>query len=240
MDCLPIRRPGSDKLQDRLFHFLRSKGAGIQILGVGSLSQWSLGPGTVPLIPLGHLPSDLLLFSPKLGSSPPGPLLRDGIQVNLHLSVRKHDGPDIPAFHHDGNRRGDTALLLAHGSADPGAGGDLRRGFTDLRRPNCDADVFVVQEDPNLGKLDPGLSGELFQPVRVLQRDPRPKSPERHSPVHGACIDVNKAQTACDGSGDGALSSPGRTIYGDNDALNRHSIGGGLPLARVAGLQAVS
>ena len=40
----------------------------------------------------------------------PRPFLGRGIQVDLHVRIREHDGADIPAFHHDAPRLGKGAL----------------------------------------------------------------------------------------------------------------------------------
>ena len=153
-----------------------------------------------------------------------GALARVGGQEDLDLRVREHDGSDVATLGHDIAVLGCAALVDEHGGSHARVGRDLRYVGVDLRGTNGSRSVLAVDGQARVlagavGKADLNLLGEGVDGCLVVQVDAAVERGEGDGAVHGARVELVKAQLAGDLLGDGGLAGTGGAVDGDDHAM---------------------
>src|ERR1700722_15381122 len=146
-----------------------------------------------------------------------------GVEKDLDLGVRKHDGADVAALHDYATELAKGALLLDHPGAKMRVDGDLRGGRGYVLLADAAGEVHVVGGGAVSFELGleryASASGEveqrclLVEGVIVLNRF------EGEGAVHGSGLEVEKAETAGEMGGKGALARASRPVDGNNGGL---------------------
>ena len=149
-----------------------------------------------------------------------------GIEIDLDVGIRENDAADIAAFHDDAGARGDVALEFHHDAAYGWQSGDEAGGGGDFGSANQIGDVFPVEEDAVVARveLDLGIAGKDLNTMRVIEGDLGTDRPEGSCAIHGTGVDVDCADAGGDAAGDGALSGTGRPVDGDDETSGQFPI----------------
>ena len=153
-----------------------------------------------------------------------GALTRVGGQEDLDLRVREHDGSDVATLGHDIAVLCGTALMDEHGGAHARVGRDLGHVSVNLRGTNGGRCVRAVDGQARVlagtvGKADFDLLGEGIDGCLVVQVDAAVERGEGDGAIHGARVELVKAQLAGDLLSDGGLAGTGGAVDGDDHAM---------------------
>ena len=153
-----------------------------------------------------------------------GTLARVGGQEDLDLCVGEHDGSDVATLGDDIAVLGGAALVDEHGGAHARVGRDLGHVGVDLRGANGGRCVLAVDGQARVlagavGKADLDLLGEGVNGRLVVQVDAAVERGEGDGAIHGARVELVKAQLAGNLLGDGGLAGTGGAVDGDDHAM---------------------
>ena len=153
-----------------------------------------------------------------------GALTRVGGQKDLDLRVGEYDGSDVATLGHDIAVLGGAALMDEHGRAHARVGRDLGHVSVDLRGANGSRGILAVDGQARVlasavGKADFDLLGEGVDGRLVVQVDAAVERGEGDGAIHGARIELVKAQLAGNLLGDGGLAGTGGAVDGDDHAM---------------------
>ncbi len=153
-----------------------------------------------------------------------GTLAQVGGQKDLDLCVGEHDGADVATLGHDIAILGGAALMDEHGGAHARVGRDLGHVGVDLRGANGSRGILAINGQAcvfasAVGKADFDLLGEGIDGGLVVQIDAAVERGEGDGAIHGARVELVKAQLAGDLLGDGGLAGTGGAVDGDDHAM---------------------
>ena len=97
---------------------------------------------------------------------------------------------------------------------------DGRRAI-DFRRANRARDVGAVDRDLSARDVHLRLRRDARHGLLIVERHVVAKRLPADGAVHGAAVDVPIAEPGCDGARDGAFSSTGGTVDGDDQGFHR-------------------
>jgi dienelactone hydrolase len=143
----------------------------------------------------------------------PRPLVGRRIQVDLHICVGKHDGPDVAPFHDEAASPLAVHALprdehTAHGEVTC----DLRRRDVDFGGTDRLRDVMPIDDDAAILKIKRGAVGQPGDCRAVANVDALIEDLPRERPIHRARVDVRTRERRRDRSRDGAFPGAGRSI----------------------------
>ena len=153
-----------------------------------------------------------------------GALARVSGQEDLDLRVGEYDGSDVATLSHDIAVLGGAALMDEHGCTHARVGRDLGHVSVDLRGADGSRSVLAVDGQASVfagavGKADLDLLGESVDGRLVVQVDAAVERGERDGAIHGARIELVKAQLTGNLLGDGGLAGTGGAVDGDDHAM---------------------
>src|SRR5215218_6576558 len=140
-----------------------------------------------------------------------------GIEVDLHLGLRRDHGADVAALDHDIAFVRELALALPHHRAHGRVPRDHRHEAVDIGPADRGGDVGLADRDAAaLVEADGIVGRELAQLLAVRERDAALAREPRERPVHRAGVEIAEAQLLGEAPGDRALAGPRRPVDGDD------------------------
>src|SRR5882724_3897385 len=172
----------------------------------------------------------------------PGAHLRRCFEEDLQLGVRKYDGANIAAFHHNSAARAATLLLGYEYLAHTGNSGKARRCLRHLCGADFVCDLFAVEEDAilqsggfllctRLRQFDMRFPRERLETWFVVEWDLLVERFQRHGAIHRAAIQIQVPEHRGDAARDAALARSCWPVDRDGESL--HFSGAGTPVCAV-------
>jgi hypothetical protein len=137
-------------------------------------------------------------------------------EVDLHVGVRADDGADVAALD-DGIAMGaELALALPHHLPDLGVARDRGDDAVDPGLPDLLRHILASDEDAVALEGHSLAECKVAQRRAILERDALVERELRQRPVHGARVEVAKAEPRSERTRDGALAGSGGSVDGDD------------------------
>ena len=142
-----------------------------------------------------------------------------GVQEDLDVSIRKHDGPDVAPLDDDASLLAQLALLSVEHLAHPGLAGDGRGRRVDLGSANRFRDVLSIDPRDAVAYLQLETLGDRGHRCLVCEINPIAQRLPGDSSVHGARVDVPVFETCRDGTRDRTLAGARGSVDSDDETV---------------------
>src|SRR5919201_1613275 len=152
-----------------------------------------------------------------LGEPALGPDRPVGVEVDLHVGARAHDGADVAPLDHGIAELGELPLARAHDRSHLGVPRDDRDDPIDPRLADRGGHVGLVDpHTPVLVERDRILVREEPEPLALAERDvPRRREPGQRA-VHRAGVEIAVAEPLREPAGDRAFARSRRPVDGND------------------------
>ena len=199
---------------------------GFDVDGVGCSCQRRIGTRRVAAVALGQCRGDVTDDAGsgggvrRIARPPLRTFLWRCIEVDLHVGVRKNDGADVPALHHDSARCSHQTLLGDEHAANRGQARHFSRRAIDFRRADRARDVLSIDDHAILVKIETDAFAKSRDRRLVVHIKTLANGHQGDGAIHRPGVDVAIAQFCRNGAGDRSLAGSGRAVDGDDQRIH--------------------